>query len=265
MSASSSSSFIKSGLDNTWHEKMCRRLAWLRDLGVMGRVHLHPLPDGLLGFHGMPLENSADCLPSNAGPELVALALRDPRNHPLMGGYITLLRCRDPHTHVAWGEALDRLVALCAFGTATRASDVTYVLSEAKESYLTDRDQLVHFVHMAKEDYRYVLNQEEPVRAWLAQCMARMFGVQAPSLPDMNWWPHAREHVELGDDEAFFSLTDLAWRRLLEAVSHSESGLHEKAKMGAKKAIRFVDKFLQHEKNRPVWELMDDTTFEPSH
>ncbi|KAL2689115.1 hypothetical protein Neosp_003167 [[Neocosmospora] mangrovei] len=247
--------FIKSGLDKTWHQQMSRRLAWLRDLGVMGMVHLHPLPDGLLGFHGMPLENAAGCLPSNAGPELVALALRDPRNHPLMGGYITLLRCRDPYTHVAWGEALDRLVALC--GATTRASDVSYVLSEAEASYLTDRNQLFRFIHIAKEDYRHVLNQDEPVRAWLAQCMARMFGVQAPSQPDMNWWPRVREHVALGDDETFFSLTDLAWRRLLEAVSHADSGFHEKAEMGAKKVVNLVGKFLQHEKNKLVWELLN--------
>lgn len=167
MSGPSSSSFIKSGLGNSWNEQMCRRLAWLRDLGVMGRVHLHPLPDGLLGFHGMPLENSDDCLPSNAGTDLVVLALRDPRNHPLMGGHITLLSRRDSHTHVAWGEALDRLIALCAGGATTRASDVSYVLSTAKESYLADREQLAFFVQMASEDYRYVLNQEEPVRAWL--------------------------------------------------------------------------------------------------
>ncbi|KAI8675628.1 hypothetical protein NCS57_00464500 [Fusarium keratoplasticum] len=246
-----------------WPEKMRRRLAWLRDIGVMGKVHIDVQPDGLPGFHGMPQEEMDSFLPAVTGPVLVARALRDPRNHPLMGGPITILKGIDPDTHVAWRHALHQLVALCTSDTKATSEDVTAILRDARKSYLADWDELTYFLDTAKQDYRHVLNPEEPVRAWLAQCVARMFGVQTPSEPDVNWWATAREHVELGNDERFFGLTDLAWRRLLEAVPHFErDGHHKKAKIAAEKVIDLVDEFFQREKNMPICDLMDNAVFE---
>jgi hypothetical protein len=96
MSESSSSSFVRPELEADWQEKMGRRLVWLRDLGVMGKVHIDVQPDGLPGFHGMPEEDVMNFLPTVTGPELVALALRDTRKHPLMGRPITILKGIDP-------------------------------------------------------------------------------------------------------------------------------------------------------------------------
>ncbi|KAI8682089.1 hypothetical protein NCS55_00463300 [Fusarium keratoplasticum] len=251
------------GRDARWHGKMRQRFAWLRDLGVMGKVHIDVLPDGLPGFYGTPEETFDHSAPSISGPKLVRRALRDTRNHPLMGGPIIIFKGIKPDTHVAWRKALDQLEALCASNTTATASDVSTILFEARGSYLADWDQLTYFLEMGKKDYRYVLNQEEPVMLWLAQCMARMFGVQAPSEPDGHWWAAAREHVELGNDERFFSLTDLAWRRLLEANRQfKRGGFDEKAKIGAKKVVELVDEFFRLEKNGPICQMVDDAVFE---
>lgn len=246
-----------------WQEKMRQRFAWLRDLGVMGKVHIDVLPDGLPGFYGMPEETYDHSAPPISGPKLVRRALKDPRNHFWMGGPIIILKGIDPDTHVAWRKALDQLEALGAFSNTVTFSDVSTILFEARRSYLADWDELAYVVKMGKEDCHYVLNQEEPVMPRLAQCMARMFGVQAPSEPDENWWATAREHVELGNDERFFSLTDLAWRRLHEANRHFEkSGFDAKAKTGAKKVVELVDEFFKLEKNRPICQMVDDAVFE---
>ncbi|RTE81702.1 hypothetical protein BHE90_003780 [Fusarium euwallaceae] len=251
------------GRDARWRAEMRQRLAWLRDLGVMGKVHIDVLPDGLPGFYGMPEETFDHSAPWVSGPKLVRRALKDPRNHPLMGGPIIILREIEPDTHVAWRKALDRLEALCVPNTTATASDVSNILFEARRSYLTDWNQLIYFLAMGTKDCRYVLNQDEPVMPWLFQCMARMFGVQTPSEPDENWWVTAREQVELENNEKSFSLTDLAWLRLLEANRHFETGgFDEKAKIGAKQVVEFVDEFFELDKNRPICQLVHDCVFE---
>ncbi|RSL98972.1 hypothetical protein CDV31_012388 [Fusarium ambrosium] len=251
------------GRDARWRAEMRERLAWLRDLGVMGKVHIDVLPDGLPGFYGMPEEMCDHSAPWVSGPELVRRALKDSRNHPLMGGPIIILKEIDPDTHVTWKKALDKLEALCVSKATATASDVSAILFEARGSYLADWDELTYFLKMGKKDCRYVLNRDEPVMPWLSQCMARMFGVQTPSEPDENWWATARENVELGNDERFFSLTDLAWRRLVEANRHFETGgLNGKAKIGAKKVVELVDEFFKLEKNGNICQLVDDCVFE---
>lgn len=224
----------------------------------MGKIHIDVDSEGLPVFHDMPEEEFDNSLPKNAGPKLVKRALRHPRNHPLMGGPITILKGVEANTHVAWKKALYQLEELCASNTTATASDVSTILFEARGSYLADYDELTYFLDTAKKDYRHVLAQDHPARLWLAQCMARMFGVDAPSDLDENWWATARERVELGDDERFFSLTDLTWRRLLETNRHfKRGGFHEKVKIGAKKIIELVDEFFRREKNMPICELME--------
>ncbi|KAJ4328574.1 hypothetical protein N0V84_000933 [Fusarium piperis] len=201
--------------------------------------------------------------PPEMGPQLVAMALRDTRHHPVMGRAITILKGIDSNTHVAWKRALDQLESLCASDTTATASDVGAILLEARGSYLIDDDELTHFLRKAKKECLYVLSQKYPVRSWLTQCMARMFGVDAPSVPDENWWTTAREQIELGDDKRSFSLTDLAWRRLIEAGRHFESGgSHKKAKIGAKRVIKLVDKVYRRQKNEPIFDLITDITLD---
>ncbi|KAL6361054.1 hypothetical protein LRP88_04516 [Fusarium phalaenopsidis] len=264
MSESSSSSFIRPGLEADRQEKMRRRLVWLRDIGVMGKVHIDVQPDGLPGLHGMPEEDVMNFLPSVTGPELVALALRDTRNHPLMGGPITILKGIGPNTHVAWKKALERQEALCASNTTAAASDVRAILADARGSYGADYDEIIRFICLAQDDSSYVLCRKEPVVPCLVRCMARMFGVEAPLESDENWWATAREHVELGNDERSFSLIDMAWRRLRQTRRHFErDGLDEKALIGVRKVVDLVDEFIERDKNETVCELMEEAVFGP--
>ncbi|KAH7237264.1 hypothetical protein B0J15DRAFT_554140 [Fusarium solani] len=238
MSESSSSSFVRPELEADWQEKMGRRLVWLRDLGVMGKVHIDVQPDGLPGFHGMPEEDVMNFLPTVTGPE--------------------------PNTHMAWEKALERLEAHCASKTTATASDVSAILADAWGSYGVDYDELIRFICIANDDYSYVLCRKEPVMPWLFHCMARMFGVEAPLESDENWWATAREHVELGNDERVFSLTDMAWRQLRKTRRRFErNGLDEEVLIGARNVVDLVDGFIERDKNGPICELMEEAVFEP--
>ncbi|RSL56397.1 hypothetical protein CEP54_008875 [Fusarium duplospermum] len=264
MTRSSPSTFIRPGLEAAWHQKMRRRLAWLRDIGVMGKVHLDVDFEGLPTFHGMPPCGEVDFLPPVTGPELVALALKDPRNHPLMGGLVTILKGIDPDTHVAWKKALAQLEALHASNTIATASDVLAILIEAKVSYVEDRDGLSHFLFTARKNPRYVMSQEEPAIPWLAQCMARMFGIDAPLEPDENWWATAREHLDLGADSRFFTLTDMVWRRMRVANKHPERDVPDRmALIAAENVVELVYEFRTREKNMLICKLVEDNMFEP--
>ncbi|RMJ17328.1 hypothetical protein CDV36_003028 [Fusarium kuroshium] len=243
---------------------MRRRLAWLRDIGVMGKVHLDVDSEGLPTFHGMPPYEEIDFLPEVTGPELVALALKDPRNHPLMGGLITILRGIDPDTHVVWKKALAQLEALHASNTIATASNVTAILIDAKASYMEDRDNLDSFLHTAQKNYRYVMSQQEPALPWLAQCMARMFGIDAPLEPDENWWATVREHLELGADSRLFTLTDMVWQRMRVANQYVSRDFPDGVlQIAAKNVVELVYEFHTREKNMLICKLVEDVMFEP--
>ncbi|KAF4332234.1 hypothetical protein FBEOM_13970 [Fusarium beomiforme] len=71
---------IRQGKLVDWTRQLNRRMEWLRELGVMNRVRLQTGPDGLPGYHGMPLEDKAHLLQDEDMKDVVRRALENPVN-----------------------------------------------------------------------------------------------------------------------------------------------------------------------------------------
>ncbi|KAK7421623.1 hypothetical protein QQX98_002090 [Neonectria punicea] len=141
--------FINSSLLTVWFQKLSRRLAWLNKLGAQGKMELTAGPDGLPIFEGMPLEGAEHLLPPNSTANAIVMALRDPRNIPLLSepllttqyleNIINVLKHRPIlRTHVAWQRALTELQEKSRRGAHMKALAVLEILESAKDSYMED-------------------------------------------------------------------------------------------------------------------------------
>ncbi|EWY92322.1 hypothetical protein FOYG_05898 [Fusarium oxysporum NRRL 32931] len=55
-------------------------MAWLQNLGVLGKVRVRTGEDGLPSYYGMPPENESCNIDDAAMEKMVDRALEDPRN-----------------------------------------------------------------------------------------------------------------------------------------------------------------------------------------
>ncbi|KAG9508239.1 hypothetical protein J7337_001803 [Fusarium musae] len=74
--------YVYPNMNDAWSRLLDRRMAWLEELGVLGKVRVRTGDDGLPGYHGMPLENESRNIDDAAMERMVERALEDPRNRP---------------------------------------------------------------------------------------------------------------------------------------------------------------------------------------
>lgn len=264
--------FINSSLLTVWFQKSDRRLAWLNHLGALGQVKLVTGPDGLPGYHGMPLEVADHLYPPNTSANAVIVALQDPRNAPLLAEpFLTpdhLLKiidvlCTRPKnmTHVAWGTAAKALEDGSRDCARMKALQVLEILNTAKASCMEDWDRLTAIVDSVKRDYKNALNADVPLRGWIPQCMVRMVGRNAPSDPDAQWWVgRPRSAMELSHDDIVWSSIEGPWQRLGKAASdftYHNQQRQRRAKLFTEKAVRWMENFLELQKNGLLIELVN--------
>ncbi|KAF4424490.1 hypothetical protein F53441_14228 [Fusarium austroafricanum] len=84
------------------YKKECR-LAWIKYLGLLGKVKLRDGPDGLPFFIGMPPEYSTSRILPEPLAAMQEMALSNPRNSLIcLDDVLITLRQRPAQTHIAW-------------------------------------------------------------------------------------------------------------------------------------------------------------------
>ncbi|KAF4969163.1 hypothetical protein FSARC_3539 [Fusarium sarcochroum] len=137
-----------------WTRALNRRLAWLDELDVYGKVQLGAGFDGLLGFEGMPLEDSESLLPPAAMTAVLQRALKDPSNHPLM----LLTEVEEFLARDASPSIFDLLEVMNIGNAPTPGCSDT------------------------------ITDDETPVKAWCAQYVCRMARFRVDRASDPPWW-----------------------------------------------------------------------------
>ncbi|KAF5566462.1 hypothetical protein FNAPI_1085 [Fusarium napiforme] len=90
------------------YKKECR-LAWIKYLGLLGRVKLREGADGHPFFHGMPPDSMHEIAPERLDV-IQKQAMRDPRNSLItISKVLNVLRDRPQQSHIAWGVLQQRL------------------------------------------------------------------------------------------------------------------------------------------------------------
>lgn len=194
----STSQFSRSP-DQPW--KLHRRRAWLRHLGALGPVDLYLGSDGLPCFEGMASEHGDFHIPPFTAPNTSLVATQDfndflPINTPaVLPGWLYIIvdilcDAYDSPVHVAWADAmreLDNIPSTPQDGEPS-AFVVLEILCLAKKAYTDDHQHLEEFIGCASENKMLLMNQQRPVSGWVAQCMARMIGLEADQEDDREWW-----------------------------------------------------------------------------
>ncbi|EXK43926.1 hypothetical protein FOXG_18805 [Fusarium oxysporum f. sp. lycopersici 4287] len=91
------------------YKKECR-LAWIKYLGLLGKVKLREGPDRLPFFIGMPPEHLTFQVDAEGLAVIQQTAMSDPRNSLItLGTVLKTLRDRPRHTHIAWDAAQQKL------------------------------------------------------------------------------------------------------------------------------------------------------------
>ncbi|KAF5705621.1 hypothetical protein FMUND_12061 [Fusarium mundagurra] len=91
------------------YRKECR-LAWIKYLGLWGRVKLREGVDGLPFFHGMPPEELTHQIDKKRLDMVQKEAMRDPRNSLItISKVLNVLRDRPQQSHIAWGVIQQKL------------------------------------------------------------------------------------------------------------------------------------------------------------
>ncbi|KAJ9427946.1 hypothetical protein FOXG_01345 [Fusarium oxysporum f. sp. lycopersici 4287] len=72
--------YIKPDMIDVWPQVLDRRMAWLQNLGVLGKVRVRTGEDDLPSYYGMPSENESCNIDDAAMEKMVDRALEDPRN-----------------------------------------------------------------------------------------------------------------------------------------------------------------------------------------
>jgi len=93
------------------YRKECR-LAWIKYLGLLGRVRLREGVDGLPFFHGMPPEVLTQQIDTQRPYVIQKTALSDPRNSLItLGAVLSALRDKPQQSHIAWGIVQQKLAS----------------------------------------------------------------------------------------------------------------------------------------------------------
>ncbi|PCD42621.1 hypothetical protein AU210_005148 [Fusarium oxysporum f. sp. radicis-cucumerinum] len=91
------------------YKKECR-LAWIKYLGLLGKVKLRKGPDRLPFFIGMPPEHLTFQVDAERLAVIQQTAMSDPRNSLItLGTVLKTLRDRPRHTHIAWDAVQQKL------------------------------------------------------------------------------------------------------------------------------------------------------------
>ncbi|KAH7486429.1 hypothetical protein FOMA001_g5482 [Fusarium oxysporum f. sp. matthiolae] len=91
------------------YKKECR-LAWIKYLGLLGKVKLREGPDRLPFFIGMPPEHLTFQVDAERLAVIQQTAMSDPRNSLItLGTVLKTLRDRPRHTHIAWDAVQQKL------------------------------------------------------------------------------------------------------------------------------------------------------------
>ncbi|KAG4253392.1 hypothetical protein FPRO03_07352 [Fusarium proliferatum] len=91
------------------YQKECR-LAWIKYLGLLGRVKLREGFDGLPFFYGMPPEPLTKQIDTGRIYMIQKAAISDPRNSLItLTTVLNSLRNRPQQSHIAWGVVQQKL------------------------------------------------------------------------------------------------------------------------------------------------------------
>ncbi|CVL09555.1 uncharacterized protein FPRN_11290 [Fusarium proliferatum] len=92
------------------YQKECR-LAWIKYLGLLGRVKLREGFDGLPFFYGMPPEPLTKQIDTGRIYMIQKAATSDPRNSLItLTTVLNSLRNRPQQSHIAWGVAINTFI-----------------------------------------------------------------------------------------------------------------------------------------------------------
>ncbi|KAF5264197.1 hypothetical protein FOXYS1_5016 [Fusarium oxysporum] len=150
------------------YKKECR-LAWIKYLGLLGKVKLRKGPDRLPFFIGMPPEHLTFQVDAERLAVIQQTAMSDPRNSLItLGTVLKTLRDRPRHTHIAWGAAIN--------------------------VFIEDRDQIKHWESASSRNPVILLQSTQassgqtPVHKVIQSAMNRLVGIRTqeddpPSCP----------------------------------------------------------------------------------
>ncbi|KAI1044379.1 hypothetical protein LB504_013155 [Fusarium proliferatum] len=92
------------------YKKECR-LAWIKYLGLLGRVKLREGLDRLPFFYGMPPEHLTLQIDTERLELIQKAAISDPRNSLItLNTVLNSLRNRPQQSHIAWGAAINTFI-----------------------------------------------------------------------------------------------------------------------------------------------------------
>ncbi|KAM5384835.1 uncharacterized protein FOBCDRAFT_315181 [Fusarium oxysporum Fo47] len=150
------------------YKKECR-LAWIKYLGLLGKVKLRKGPDRLPFFIGMPPEHLTFQVDAERLAVIQQTAMSDPRNSLItLGTVLKTLRDRPRHTHIAWDAAIN--------------------------VFIEDRDQIKHWESASSRNPVILLQSTQassgqtPVHKVIQSAMNRLVGIRTqeddpPSCP----------------------------------------------------------------------------------
>ncbi|KAF5555472.1 hypothetical protein FPHYL_8261 [Fusarium phyllophilum] len=155
------------------YQKECR-LAWIKYLGLLGRVKLREGLDGLPFFHGMPPELLTHEIDTERLDMIQKEAMRDPRNSLItISKVLNVLRDRPQQSHIAWGVIQQKL---------------------AIHTFIEDRDKIKYWESASSRNPLALLQStqtpsgETSVHKVIQYAMNRLVGIQTqeddpPSCP----------------------------------------------------------------------------------
>ncbi|KAM0558265.1 hypothetical protein ACHAPJ_004954 [Fusarium lateritium] len=202
------------------YKKECR-LAWIKYLGLLGKVRLQDGPDGLPYFIGMPPEYSTFRIQPTAMKNMQQKALSDIRNLPIgIENVLDTLRKRPVHSHIAFHAIHQKLA-----------------LNLCKD----DRECLNHWEAMGSRNAMVLLGTTNPTDKAIIPAMNRMVGIRT-----------------LEEDPASFPGYVLPMASFERAVWNGEKAKTEaQRRQCAEMALRSLRKFMDCEKNESVVEKMN--------
>lgn len=161
------------------YKKECR-FAWVKYLGLLGKIKLRDGPDGLPYFIGMPPEYSTFRIEPQALADIQQKVLENPLNSLITIEFVlSTLRTRPVHTHVAW-QAIQRI--LTKSSSTLTSSEIHAVLNQGISLYTNDRDNIKAWERIGMNDPAGLLSpgtSGSPPGQSVMQTMNRLVGMQS--------------------------------------------------------------------------------------
>ncbi|KAF5027646.1 hypothetical protein F66182_242 [Fusarium sp. NRRL 66182] len=239
------------------YKKECR-IAWIKYLGLLGRVKLRDGPDGLPYFIGMPPEYSTFRIHVPALEGIQKMVLGNPKNSLIsLENVLSVLRKRPVHTHIAW-HAVQQKLAHASVAPATTV--ILESLKWAINLYREDRNHLNHWESMGSRNSLILLNTTTTTtiatKATAAQPSPGKNQVPKAILPVMNRMVGIRT---LEEDPASCPGYILPMASFERAVWNAEKAKTEDQKRQyAETALRSLRRFMDSHKNEPVLEKLTE-------